>query len=415
MKKILLLVLFCSVFTLYGQETLPILSVLDFDAVEVSEGEAGLFRDLISSYFVKSGMFRVLDAGQRDSILEEFEFSLSGCTDETCQLEVGKMLSAQYIVVGSLGKFGERFVLNIKMIDVESGQTVNSASRIYLDMNALIDDAFALSSILTGDKGGSDISAQNAYKTIRVSTVSAFLEAIGPNRTIILEAGTYRLEEHRDLTNNSKIRWDDNYDGYYPSLRSIENMTIAGSETGKTEILIEPLYGWVLEFLNCKNIQLRNLTMGHIEQGACLGGVINLIECDNIVIANCDLFGCGTVGIAAATTSRLEVNSSIIRDCSYGLLEFSNCEGISFNNTKFLKTGEFSLISFTNTHEVSFDRCEFRENFGSTLFYLDRVSSDLSITDTIFSTNTVKDLVNEADRITFSNCVYKANQFRDKP
>ena len=255
---------------LFAQQDLPVLSVLDFEAVGVSEGETKLFRDLISSYFVKSENYRVIDAGQRDSILKELEFSLSGCTDENCQLEAGKMLSAQFIVVGSLGLFGERYVLNVKLINVESGQTVNSASRVYLDLNALVDDAQALTSLLTGTGEGE--SGQAYYQTIRVSTVAGFLEAISSNRTILLEPGTYRLEENRDLTNNSKIRWDDNYDGYYPSIRNVTNLTISGSEKGKSEILIMPQYGWVLEFFDCENIQLKNLTLGHVEQGACLGG-----------------------------------------------------------------------------------------------------------------------------------------------
>jgi TolB-like protein len=340
------------VWGIYAQQELPVLSVLEFEAVGVSKGETKLFADLVSSYFVKSANFRVIDAGQRDAILKELEFSLSGCTDETCQLEAGKMLSAQYIVVGSLGLFGERYVLNIKLINVESGQTENSASRVYLDLNALVDDAQAITALLTGSTADSTGNNQAHFQTIRVSTVSGFLKAIGPNRTIILEPGSYRLEEHRDLTNNSKIKWDDNFDGYYPSIRNVTNMTISGSESGKTEIIIQPQYGWVLEFFNCREIRLRNLTLGHLEQGACLGGVVNLIECDDISIENCDLYGSGTVGIAAATTSNLSVLNSIIRECSYALLEFNNSEGILFSNTKFLKTGEYNLISFTNTHEV---------------------------------------------------------------
>ena len=38
-----------------------------------------------------------IEVSQRDNILKEMEFSLSGCSDESCMLEVGKMLSAESI------------------------------------------------------------------------------------------------------------------------------------------------------------------------------------------------------------------------------------------------------------------------------------------------------------------------------
>ena len=83
--------------------------------------------------------FDVLDRSQRDNILKEIEFSLSDCADESCQLEAGRMLTADIIIVGSIGKVGTRLALNVQLIDVETGATKSSAANIYASMDALVD------------------------------------------------------------------------------------------------------------------------------------------------------------------------------------------------------------------------------------------------------------------------------------
>ena len=255
----------------------------------------------------------------------------------------------------------------------------------------------------------------NEPRTLTVSSVSGLLGAINSNTTIILQPGTYRLDIRQDANNNARLKWIDNYDGYYPSVRSVSNLTIRGSGDGLTEILIDPMYGWVLEFFNCSNVELINLTLGHTEQGYCSGGVLNFIECTDVKISGCDMFGSGTIGIAADTTVNMNIENSIIRECTYGLLEFSKSEYISFTNTIFKDTGDYSLISFWDSYHIGFRNCEFRNNEGSTMFYSDYLSDSIKVEDSDFTANEVTLLVNEDADILFSNCSYKGNTFRQKP
>ncbi|HAK46376.1 MAG TPA: hypothetical protein DCO79_10730 [Spirochaeta sp.] len=69
-----------------------------------------LFVDFVSSHIVSTGNYRVIDRSQRQTILNEIQFSYEGCSDETCQLEIGRLLSAKLIVIGSLGKLGEQYL-----------------------------------------------------------------------------------------------------------------------------------------------------------------------------------------------------------------------------------------------------------------------------------------------------------------
>ena len=118
----------------------PIITVLDFSVDGVSEAEMRSIINVLSSALFKTGYFTVIDVSQRETVLKEMEFSMSGCTDESCYLEVGKLLSAEGIVVGSLGKVGSRYILSVKMLKTETAATASTADGMYADLDELLDD-----------------------------------------------------------------------------------------------------------------------------------------------------------------------------------------------------------------------------------------------------------------------------------
>lgn len=145
-KKALLSDFFC-IFALLSsaqaQEN-PIITVLDFSVDGVSDAEMQSIINVLSSSLFKSGRFTVIDVGQRETILKEMEFSMSGCTDESCMLEIGKMLSAEGIVVGSIGRVGSRYILSAKLLQTETGAALSTADGMYADLDKLMDGLVVL-------------------------------------------------------------------------------------------------------------------------------------------------------------------------------------------------------------------------------------------------------------------------------
>lgn len=142
MKRFILLMLFTLMaFIIFAQEDLPLITVMDFEANEISLMEVRIFSDFLSTHIHETGKYRIIDRTQRETILKELAFSLSGCVDEKCQIEAGRMLQAKHIVVGSLGKIGSRYLLNMKMIDLSTSETVKTVSSQYPDLDALLDDS----------------------------------------------------------------------------------------------------------------------------------------------------------------------------------------------------------------------------------------------------------------------------------
>jgi tetratricopeptide (TPR) repeat protein len=118
---------------------MPLVTVLDFSIENIPKSDGRLIVDLVFSSLVSMRRYRVLDRGQRDNILKEIEFSYSACADEKCQLEIGRLLAADRIVVGSLGKVGQRYILNAKMLDVRTGEAVSTAYKVFGSLEELVD------------------------------------------------------------------------------------------------------------------------------------------------------------------------------------------------------------------------------------------------------------------------------------
>ena len=127
-----------------ANRVVPVLAVLDFEVQNLSESDARIISDLVSSALIKTRRYRVIDRRQRESLLSEIEFSNSDCTDEQCQLELGRLLAADHILVGNLGKVGSRHVINIKLLEVSTGEALSTAYEVYGTLDELVDNCEAL-------------------------------------------------------------------------------------------------------------------------------------------------------------------------------------------------------------------------------------------------------------------------------
>ncbi|MBR1660377.1 MAG: right-handed parallel beta-helix repeat-containing protein, partial [Oscillospiraceae bacterium] len=194
--------------------------------------------------------------------------------------------------------------------------------------------------------------------TYEVHTVDEFLAALGSNRYLTLDAGTFDLSEAQKYgADGEHYVWEFLGDGYGLRIFGLENLEIAGSGMGETVISAEPRYADVLTFDDCRDIILTDLTAGHTrEPGFCAGGVLEFHDSDNILVENCGLYGCGTVGITAVNCRGLTAARTSIYECSYGAIEASGCYDLRFLNGEIHDCGRktedftcFDLLSAVST------------------------------------------------------------------
>lgn len=123
----ILFILLLIISPLKSQESITI-AVLDLKSAGLSELEAGVLTDRLRTELFRTNFFTVLEREVMNEILNEQGFQQSGCTSNECAVEVGKLIGVLQMVTGSVAKIGRVFTLNIRLIDVETGKVLNTAT-----------------------------------------------------------------------------------------------------------------------------------------------------------------------------------------------------------------------------------------------------------------------------------------------
>ena len=132
MQKLRYLLIILITFLLFQtsfSQTLPQVAVLEFEGRGITEMEAGPLTDRFRSEIVRTNAFLVVSRSQMKAILDEQSFQMGGCTSTECAVEIGQMLNAQKIVVGTIGKIHTTFTVDISIIDVETARIEKSVNR----------------------------------------------------------------------------------------------------------------------------------------------------------------------------------------------------------------------------------------------------------------------------------------------
>ena len=225
--------------------------------------------------------------------------------------------------------------------------------------------------------------ASGGQKTVHASTEAELEAALKQSNTkITLDAKDYNVE---------------------PFIYNVSNVTIEG--TDGTRIISDDETDTVFFINECQNISLVNLVVGHdnyiTEEMDCVAGVLYICE-STVNITNCDLFGCGLLGLAAEE-STVTVKDSTIRDCSRMIAEgfdgnatFTNC---TFSGNGYKDPAEYALW-FTGGDTpmtVRFDSCTFKNNKNKVLATDYAVLGDIEY------------VTNKNVKFVYNNCTFSGN------
>lgn len=126
-RVILLLVTLCLLpaSLLYSQNN-PRIAVIPLNAIGVSAEESQVMTELFETGLVNTESFHVIEQNRVNEIVEAQKYSLSGCTDEECAIELGRLIAADNIVLGTFSSVGGKYIINAKIIDVTTGENIKA-------------------------------------------------------------------------------------------------------------------------------------------------------------------------------------------------------------------------------------------------------------------------------------------------
>ncbi len=149
----LIFILLLSTASLYAQKKMRIV-MLDLKPNNISKPEAIAITNLLQSNIVDSDIFLVVERNQINAILKEQGLQQTGCTDSTCAVEVGRLLSANKILMGNVNKLGSMILLTVRIVDVGQGVSQFSVNGKAKSINSIDDAVNAVVKKLVAKLGG---------------------------------------------------------------------------------------------------------------------------------------------------------------------------------------------------------------------------------------------------------------------
>mgnify|MGYP001417221095 CR=1 FL=1 len=119
------ILIFLFLTSLFSREYI---AIIDFEPIGVSELESKALTQRLTSEMIELGEYQVVERSEMKRLMEEQKFQYSGCVDLKCAVDIGKLIGAKYMVVGSISKIGSTYSIDSRMISVESGESFTSGS-----------------------------------------------------------------------------------------------------------------------------------------------------------------------------------------------------------------------------------------------------------------------------------------------
>lgn len=106
----------------------PVLAVVNLTPQNVSFEDANIITGFIQEELFFAGQHELIERTQVEEVLKEYQNKQTGICDLNCAINVGKQLKANQIIMGTVGKLGEYFTVQIKTVDIESDKISNMSS-----------------------------------------------------------------------------------------------------------------------------------------------------------------------------------------------------------------------------------------------------------------------------------------------
>ncbi len=171
------------------------------------------------------------------------------------------------------------------------------------------------------------------YTIKRVSTPEDFIQAIGNDTHIIVEAPSlvFTYIPETDFVKPGEFGGIE--------ISGVKNLLIQGADV--SDILTND-YGLVLTLKDSENVMLQNVRMGHLNL-FCRDGVILLDNVNQFHMDKSILFGCGWYGLQGRSTEGVRITGSLISDCETYALRFEDSKDIYVKNTAMIRNGRTGL------------------------------------------------------------------------
>jgi hypothetical protein len=107
---------------------MPSVAIMNLEAQTLDKETVRSITDAVADEVIKSRKVRVMERSQMEQILKEQGFQQTGACDGTdCAVAIGRLLSIDQMIVGSIGKIGESYTISLRLVNISTGELINGA------------------------------------------------------------------------------------------------------------------------------------------------------------------------------------------------------------------------------------------------------------------------------------------------
>lgn len=136
--------------TLFSQEK-SVVTVFEF--LEDSGASTALSKAVTRSFETQlhqTGRYQLIEKNQFNNVLSQQGFEISGITEDSEAIEIGKILNSEYIIVGSITKLSSLFIVSARLISITTGQIEKAEQIMGETEKALIENIYFLAVKIAG-------------------------------------------------------------------------------------------------------------------------------------------------------------------------------------------------------------------------------------------------------------------------
>jgi Tol biopolymer transport system component len=148
----------------------PAVAIVDFEAKNCDQGIADAVSEIMRTEIIATGRFRVIERAQLARVMEEHAFQMSGLVEASTIAELGKLVGADYVAVGSVSGLGGTYTVAVRYIDVETAEAALGKTETATSESGLPDVCRRLAAALTGLPTSGSSSGDNVSSSVSSSS-----------------------------------------------------------------------------------------------------------------------------------------------------------------------------------------------------------------------------------------------------
>jgi hypothetical protein len=104
----------------------PRVTVLPFEGIGVAKNDVQALTLFFETALQNTGMCQIIEQTEVEKILRSHQYVMSDFNDPTKAVEIGRLIPANHIVLGTVGTLSGKYYVNVKMIDLRTGTNVGA-------------------------------------------------------------------------------------------------------------------------------------------------------------------------------------------------------------------------------------------------------------------------------------------------